>query len=242
MRPIGTMSHHLATNLKGSHSRRSCCSFIPAINGRPLPRWANERQHCSIWAELVLNPLSNPPLSSELSPEPCSGGLWVIARALPAPAAIWFVAEGQPITTIASLCARRLLPAGGEREKEWEERAKTARRRVTNRWRMFRGKRVRKRGAQILRCDYVKAKTDENATAIKASKAKEVHDVIKKQWNAREKKTPKNLPMRKFQWFKKQKNNKQTQLPHSQIIAWTRTLKNINTQFTISLRLCNQRQ
>lgn len=27
MRPIGTMSHHLTTNLKGSHSRMSCCFF-----------------------------------------------------------------------------------------------------------------------------------------------------------------------------------------------------------------------
>lgn len=48
MRPIGTVSHHLTANLKGSHSRMSCCFFIPAINGRPLPRWANERQRCSI--------------------------------------------------------------------------------------------------------------------------------------------------------------------------------------------------
>lgn len=29
--------------------------------------------------------------------------------------------RGQPITTIASLCARRLLPAGGEREGMREE-------------------------------------------------------------------------------------------------------------------------
>ena len=29
--------------------------------------------------------------------------------------------RGQPITTIASLCARRFLPAGGEREEEGEE-------------------------------------------------------------------------------------------------------------------------
>lgn len=37
--------------------------------------------------------------------------------------------RGQPITTIASLCARRLLPAGGEREEEGEEGNKLGRRR-----------------------------------------------------------------------------------------------------------------
>jgi len=31
------------------------------------------------------------------------------------------VEGGQPITTIASVCARRLLPAGGEREGTSEE-------------------------------------------------------------------------------------------------------------------------
>lgn len=29
--------------------------------------------------------------------------------------------------------------------------------------------------------------------------------------------------MSKFQWFKKQKNNEQTQLPHTQIIALIKT-------------------
>lgn len=56
-----------------------------------------------------------------------------------------------------------------------------------------------------------------NAITIKARKAKEVHDVIKKHGKAR--KNTKKFSDAEVSVIQKAKNNKQTQLPHTQIIA-----------------------
>lgn len=123
MYPIGIMSHHLVSDPIGSHLRTSCFSFfcIPAINGWALARWANEKQRWGKWAELA-SPLlfrSYPPNRGE------GGARGVMDNRQSTPSARCNLIRGrgrQPITTIASLCARRLLPAGAEREAEWEKR------------------------------------------------------------------------------------------------------------------------
>lgn len=60
---------------------------------------ADERINHSRWTKLVSNPfpLACLLLSLELALDLWGGGLWVIGRALPAPAVIWFVAEGSQL-------------------------------------------------------------------------------------------------------------------------------------------------
>lgn len=62
-----------------------------------------------------------------------------------------------------------------------------------------------------------KSKTRWNAATIKARKAKEVRDVIIKHGKAR--KNTKKFTDAQVSVIQKAKNNKQTQLPHTQIIA-----------------------
>lgn len=81
---------------------------------------ADERKNQSRWTKLVSNPfaLACLALSLELAPDLWGGGLWVIARALPAPAVIWFVAEGSQLQP-----SHHFVQDGyclqGERRREW---------------------------------------------------------------------------------------------------------------------------
>lgn len=77
---------------------------IPSIDGWALSlcwngRGADERKNHSGWTKLISNhfPVACVPLSQDLAPDLWGGGLWVIARALPAPAVLWFVAEGSQL-------------------------------------------------------------------------------------------------------------------------------------------------
>lgn len=55
---------------------------------------------------------------------------------------------GAPITAIASLCARRLLPAGAEREKDGEERGQN-REKANDEWmESVQGQRSEKKGSK----------------------------------------------------------------------------------------------
>lgn len=98
-------SHQLGDNLSGSHLKMSCCllsfqsideHYHRSVMAGGLIRGKNPSGGTKL-TSLTLFPVASVPLFLDLAPDLWGGGLWVIARALPVPAGLWFVAEGSQL-------------------------------------------------------------------------------------------------------------------------------------------------
>lgn len=123
--PFRDPSHQLGANLRRSHLRMRCClqsmddhHHCETAGGPMRRKTVNEQNQSSSFLFL-----SSSPFGVSLSSEGRGGvrGIMGNRQSTPSASCDLIRGRGRPITTIASLCARRLLPAGVERERMREE-------------------------------------------------------------------------------------------------------------------------